>query len=377
MRTAAAEKLQNRQKVRYGVVGLGYISQIAVLPAFANAKKHCELTALVSDDPVKLKKLGRKYGAEHLYSYEQYDDMLHEGVVDAVYIALPNHMHHEYTIRAARAGIHVLCEKPMAVTEHECREMIQACEEKNVRLMIAYRLHFEESNLKAVELLRSGKIGEPRFFESVFSMQVRDENIRVRREMGGGTLYDIGIYCINAARYLFQDEPTEVVAFSESGPDERFREVDEMTSGILRFPGNRLASFTSSFGVTDISTYRVAGTVGELRMEQAYELAGDIRQQVTLKGRTREKVFPQRDQFAPELIYFADCVRSGEDPEPSGWEGLADVRIIRALYESALSGNPIQLGPFEKHTRPDLSCEIHRPAISEPRLIHAETPTRE
>ncbi len=331
----------------------------------------------MSDDPVKLKKLGRKYGAEHLYSYEQYDDMLHEGVVDAVYIALPNHMHHEYTIRAACAGIHVLCEKPMAVTEHECREMIRACEENNVRLMIAYRLHFEESNLKAVELLRSGKIGEPRFFESVFAMQVRDENIRVRREMGGGTLYDIGIYCINAARYLFQDEPTEVVAFSESGPDERFREVDEMTSGILRFPGNRLGSFTSSFGVTDISTYRVAGTLGELRMEQAYELAADIRQQVTLKGKTREKVFPQRDQFAPELIYFANCVRSGEDPEPSGWEGLADVRIIRALYESALSAKPIQLEPFEKHTRPDLSGEIHRPAISEPRLIHAETPTRE
>ncbi len=146
-------------KIRYAVVGLGYIAQIAVLPAFAHAGKNSELTALVSDDPLKLKRLGRKYNVTSTYSYDQYDACLKSGEIDAVYIALPNNMHREYTERAARAGVHVLCEKPMAVTVRECEAMIEATEQNRVKLMIAYRLHFEEANLKAAEIVnRAGSV---------------------------------------------------------------------------------------------------------------------------------------------------------------------------------------------------------------------------
>src|SRR5687767_11475033 len=147
-------RTNGERKLRYAVVGLGYISQVAVLPAFAHSAKNSELAALVSDDPVKLKKLSKKYEVELTYSYDDYDECLEE--VDAVYIALPNNMHREYTVRAARAGVHVLCEKPMAITEKECEAMIRESAVNRVKLMIAYRLHFEEANMKAVEILKSG-----------------------------------------------------------------------------------------------------------------------------------------------------------------------------------------------------------------------------
>src|ERR1700744_2528338 len=128
-------------KVRYAVVGLGYISQIAILPAFAHARSNSTLAALVSGDPKKLRSLSLKYGTKYNYSYEQYADCLASGEIDAVYIALPNHMHRAYTEAAARAGIHILCEKPMAFDETECEAMIAEADKANVKLMIAYRLH--------------------------------------------------------------------------------------------------------------------------------------------------------------------------------------------------------------------------------------------
>src|SRR5688500_10039610 len=176
--------------VRYAVVGLGHIAQVAVLPAFAHATRNSRLTALVSDDPAKLKTLAKRYRVPHTFSYDDYEACLEE--VDAVYIALPNSLHAEYTIRAAKAGVHVLCEKPMAVTESECRRMVDACRRNRVKLMIAYRLHFEEINLKAVDLVRRGRIGEPKFINSSFAMTVRANEIRTKKDMGGGTLYDIG-----------------------------------------------------------------------------------------------------------------------------------------------------------------------------------------
>ena len=194
--------------VRYAVIGLGHIAQVAVLPAFEHATENSQLTALVSDDPQKLSTLQRRYGVPHVFSYEDLDECLE--LVEAVYIALPNSMHGEFAVRAAEAGVHVLCEKPMAVTVEECERMIAVAREHDVRLMVAYRLHFEHVNLKAIGLLEQGVIGEPKLFNSTFSMRVRPGDIRTKRAMGGGTLYDIGVYCINAARNLFRAEPTQV-----------------------------------------------------------------------------------------------------------------------------------------------------------------------
>src|SRR3954471_19928456 len=215
-----AAKQTNQKKIRYAVVGLGHIAQVAVLPAFAHAE-NSELAALVSDDPEKLEKLGRKYKVRGRFSYDRFEECL-EGV-DAVYIAVPNHLHREYTERAASRGVHVLCEKPMAVTEEDCLSMIRVAEANRVKLMVAYRLHFEEANLKAIDLVQSGKLGDARLFDSVFTMQVKEGDIRLGpRDLGGGTLYDIGIYCINAVRNLFGAEPMEVTAFISNNGDPRF-----------------------------------------------------------------------------------------------------------------------------------------------------------
>jgi predicted dehydrogenase len=363
------------RKIRYAVAGLGYISQIAVLPAFANAKRNSELVALVSDDPTKLKKLGSAYDVEATSSYEEFEECLQSNAIDAVYIALPNSMHREFTVRAARVGVHVLCEKPMAVTEAECEEMIRETERAGVLLMIAYRLHFDPANLRAVEIARSGRLGEIRLFDSVFTMQVKDrQNIRLKGDLGGGPLYDIGIYCINAARSLFRAEPFEVCAISANSGAARFREVDEMTAAVMKYSDERLATFSASFGAADVSSYRVVGTKGDLVVEPAYEFRGELSHRLTIGERSTKQTFAKSDQFGPELLYFSDCILSARMPEPSAQEGLADVRIIRALLKSAEKGHALAIERGKREPAPVPAQAIRRPPIKRRDLVHAKTP---
>jgi predicted dehydrogenase len=237
--------------------------------------------------------------------------------------------------------------------------------------MTAYRLHFERANLEAAEVARSGRLGEPRLFTSTFCTPVEPGNVRVRRETGGGVLWDIGIYCINAARALFRAEPVEVQA-SVAG---RIDEVEESASAVLRFADDRIAAFTASFGSAKVSEYRLAGDKGDLAVEPAYEYAVALRHRLTLGGETRERRFARRDQFAPELLYFSDCILQNRQPEPGADEGLADVRVIRALYRSAETGRPVELPPFEKHERPSLEQEIRRPPVEKPEVIRATPPS--
>lgn len=369
-----AKRVQNNsRRVRYAVVGLGHIAQAAVLPAFRHAARNSILTALVSDDADKLAQVGRTYRVEHTFGYEDYDRCL--ALVDAVYLALPNSMHEEYAIRAARAGVHVLCEKPMAVTVAQCRRMIAACARHKVKLMVAYRLHFEEINLKAVDLIRKGRLGDPRFFTSSFSMTVRDGDIRTRRSTGGGTLYDIGVYCINAARYLFRAEPTRVVAFSTHGGGARLRDIDESTGALLHFDGDRVAAFVTSFNASDVASYRIVGTKGHLHVDPAYEYAEGLAYELTVNGKTTRKRVAKRDQFAPELLYFSDCIRNDRKPEPSGEEGLQDVRIVEALYKSAKTGRAVRIPPF-RDAKPSGTQIIVRPGVRKPKLVKVQSASR-
>lgn len=372
--TASHASSNGDRKIRYAVVGLGWFAQIAAMPSFPRTE-NSELVAFVSDDATKLKELSQKYNVQHTYSYDEYEVCLTSGEIDAVYIALPNNLHCEYTVRAANQGIHVLCEKPMAVTEAECEQMIEACQRNEVKLMIAYRLHLDPANLQAIEVVRSGQIGEPRLFNSVFSQQVEDGNIRLREETGGGTLDDIGVYCINAARYLFQDEPIAAFAVAANNDEPRFNEVNEMTSAILRFPNERLASFTLSFGAGKVSTYRIVGTKGDLRMEPAYSWHKELKHYLTVDGETQERSFEQHSQIAAEFTYFSDCILQDKDPEPSGIEGLNDVRIIRALYQSIEEGRPVELPKMEKRERPTKAQTIeHPPNPERPDPVHASSP---
>jgi glucose-fructose oxidoreductase len=356
--------------VRYAVVGLGHIAQVAVLPAFAHARRNSKLTALVTDDAAKATLLSQRYRVDQTYSYDEYDACLEQ--VDAVFIALPNSMHAEYTIRAANAGVHVLCEKPMAATVEECRRMIDACRRHDVRLMIAYRLHFEEINLRVIDLVRSGRIGEPKFFNSSFSMTVRAGDIRTKKAMGGGTLYDIGVYCINAARYLFRDEPRQVMAVSVNSGLARLKEIDESTGAILRFDDGRVATFVTSFNAADVAEYRIVGTKGQVHVEPAYEYAEGLEYELTVGDKTTRKRIGKRDQFAPELLYFSDCILQHRQPEPSGEEGLQDVRIVQALYKSAKTGRAVAIPPFERTTRPTGRQRITRPGVRKPALVKVQ-----
>ena len=359
------------KRVRYAVVGLGHIAQVAVLPAFKHAR-NSELAALSSGDPTKERKLSRKYGVRSLH-YDDFEQALRDERIDAVYIALPNSQHREYCERAARAGVHVLCEKPMATTEADCRAMIAATEKAGVHLMIAYRLHFAPAHLEAISLARAGKLGDLRYFSSVFGMQVKADNIRTNEKYGGGPLYDLGVYCINAARYLFNDEPIEVSGYTEKpSGDKRFTRVEEMTTALLRFPGNRLAQFTCSFNSADVASLELVGTKGVLRIDPAYEYVGKLAWTLKVGDGERKRIFAASDQFAPELVHFSDCIRTGKKPEPDGHEGLADVRVITSIFASAKSGRAVRMKPVRPPKPIRKSQSMKRPAVKKPRLVKAE-----
>jgi glucose-fructose oxidoreductase len=366
-------KKHKDKRVRYAVVGAGWFGQSAVLPAFANAKENSELVAIVSGDAEKRAVLAAEYGV-HAYSLEQYEDLLSSGAVDAVYIVSVNSAHKDQTLLAARHGVHILCEKPLADTAVAAEEMIAACDRAGVLLMTAYRLHFEKANLHAIDVVRKGTIGEPRVMLSTFTQQVDPDNSRLDANAGGHPLLDVGIYCVNAARYLFRAEPTEVTAFVATGTDPKFKEVPEMVSALMRFPGERLASFVCGFGEVKSSAYQVLGTRGQLRLDPAFSHTGERVMTVTVDDKTKQTTSPDSDQIGPEIVYFSDCILNGRRPEPDGREGLIDMWIIEAIKSSALKGMAVPLQPVPEKPRPDKSQQITKPAREKPDLVNAAPP---
>jgi predicted dehydrogenase len=358
------------KQIRYAVIGAGNIAQMAVLPAFKHAKSNSELVALISGDPEKRAELSKAYDLGLHGDYPDLERILHEGRIDAVYIATPNSLHREHVLRAARAKVHVLCEKPLGTSVAEAEEMAEACRSANVKLMVAYRLHFEAATLSAIELVKSGQIGDPRVFDSVFSHVVREGDIRERPEMGGGAMLDLGVYCVNAARNLFRDEPTLVFAVAQMKNG-----VDDTTTATLQFPHGRIAQFTVSNSTAGVSSYRVSGTEGNLRVEPAYEYVGKLEHHLTIGEETKSNVFGKRDQFAPELEYFSRCILDDRSPEPNADEAICDLRVIEAVLESAASGKPIPLEPHERVRRPHPSQELKAPAVRKQEPINAPSPS--
>ncbi len=374
-KSSRARTKKEVRAIRYAVAGLGYIAQIAVLPAFKHASENSELVALISSDQAKRKKLAKKYGVECTGDYDDLEQCLEEAQVDAIYIATPNTLHKGLAVRAAEMGVHILCEKPLATTVHDGEAIIAAARKNGVKLMTAYRLHFEAANLEAIETVRSGKLGDIRYFNSEFSMQVQPGNIRLQEDMGGGPLFDLGIYCLNASRYMMGGEPLEVMAMDANSGDKRFSEVEETLSAIMRFAGGKLATFTTSFGATNAGFYELVGTKGKLRVEPAFEYAEGLKHTLTIGDKTKTMNFSKRDQFAAELIYFSHCITNDEQVEPSGEEGLADLRVIEALKESAATGIVVPVEGVRRSLRPRKKQNIRRPPVRPPQLYHATAPS--
>lgn len=360
--------------VRYAVVGAGWISQAAFLPGVAYSGNSV-VTALVTGDAAKAAALAQRYGIKHVHGYADYDQLLTSGDIDAIYLALPNDMHRQYALPALQRGIHVLLEKPMATSEADCEAMIEAARNGNAKLMIAYRLHFEPATLAAIELVRSGKLGRIRAFSAMFSQSVAPSNHRANHGYWAGPVSDMGVYPINAVRNLFGEEPVEVSATGVRHPDLPFN-FDDTVSVTLRFADHRVAQFVVSYSGANVDQYRILGTKGDLEVSPGFIFGVGLRLRLTLDGKTEERPFDATNQFGGELQYFSDCILHNREPEPNGEEGLADVRVLAAIERALESGQPQNLGPFQRHARMETAQVRKLPPVPAPELVDAAEPSK-
>src|SRR5690606_1555551 len=306
-----------------------------------------KLVGFVSGRPEKARHLAQIYGVDpkNIYTYDNYDSLANNPDIDVIYIVLPNGMHAEYTIRALKAGKHVLCEKPMANTPEECEQMIAAAKAANRKLMVAYRLRYEPFNQTMIRMAREDTedMGPTRMVLCDAGFSIGDPNQwRLKKSMaGGGSLMDIGIYALNAARYLTGEEPVAVNAMMHSTPgDPRFREVEENINFQLEFPSGILANCGSSYGV-NFNRFRVMKPRGSFELDPALSYTG-LRMHVQRGGRIEERILPQRNHFALEMDHFSECVINDTEPLTPGEEGLKDLRVIRAIYQAAESRTTVK-----------------------------------
>jgi predicted dehydrogenase len=299
-----------------------------------------KLTALVSGHREKAEKQAAQYNipSPSIYSYDNYDEIRQNKEIDAVYIALPNSMHAEYTIRAAKAGKHVLCEKPMATSVADCKAMIEACRKARVKLMIAYRCQYNPLHLKAIQLIRSGALGQVQMIESSFGFNIRAGEWRLNRKLaGGGPLMDVGIYSLNASRYLTGEEPGDIKANSSViDRDGRFEEVEENDSWTMKFPSGIVASCNTTYGANGANYFKVHGSKGSIQMDPAFGYDG-MHLTGQLDGQTIDEPETEHDprDFTRQADYFADCVWSNREPKTNGDEGLRDTILMSQIYQSA------------------------------------------
>jgi predicted dehydrogenase len=351
------DRLPHDKRIGYALVGLGKLSQGELLPAFAQCKKS-KLVALVSGDQEKAKTLAARYNVDekNLYDYQTYDRLADNPNVDVIFIVLPNHLHAEYTIRGAKAGKHILCEKPMANSVAECDDMIRACKRADRKLMIAYRAQYEPHNRRAIQLVRSQEFGKTKhIFADNCQNQSPDETPwRLdKARSGGGALPDIGIYCLNATRYLTGEEPIEISAQMFSTPgDSRFKSVEESIQFHLRFPNGITASCLSSYGVYNSKRLQIYAENGLIDMDPAFAYRG-----IQLSSRSgpiqqeADKIqyqLPTSNQFAREIDHMSTCILENKTPHTPGEEGRQDMKLISLIYQSAQKGEPISLPAITK-----------------------------
>lgn len=344
---------KNMQPLRYAIIGLGKYAINQILPAFAECQ-HSKVTALVSGSPEKARRIARQYdvGQDHLYTYDNFDKIVHDPEVDAVYIILPNGLHCDMAKRAFAAGKHVMCEKPMAISVEQCQQMIDAGKKAGKYLMIGYRCHFDPLTQKAISLLQEGAIGT-RQIVTTDNSDINDPRHDIAQTWrftpslsGGGSLMDLGIYGVNGTRYLLDEDPVEIRAFIAPNKDPIFKNIEDTMAWIFSYKSGAVAHGSSSFTVNSATSFRVQGSKANLVMDPATSYwanrvnlrdSGD-----THTWSTPMFTIPSLNQFSAQLDYLATCVASQTPPvRASGEEGMQDVRLIMAMYDSARNNKPV------------------------------------
>ena len=334
------------RKLGWAIVGLGSLSINQILPAFAKCEKS-RVVAFVSGHPDKANKLALRYGVspKNIYNYQNYDSIKDNPEVDVIYIVLPNGMHAEYTVRGLQAGKHVLSEKPMANTPAECQSMIDAARTASRKLMVAYRCRYEPFNQEMIRMARSQELGPLKVILCDTGFHIGDPTQwRLKKALaGGGSMMDIGIYSLQAARYISGEEPVEVNAFMYSTPgDEHFKEVEETVMFQLRFPSGVLANCSSSYGYSGQSRFRAVTAQGWFELEPANGYTG-LRMHVHRGNALEEVALPQKDHFAAEMDHMSGCVMDNKEPLTPGEEGLRDIKLITQIYEAARTNRTVKV----------------------------------
>jgi len=340
---ATLAQAQSGRRIGYCIIGLGRISDLFM--AGIQSSSNSRVVALVSGHPEKAARYAAKYGVPStaIYNYQNMDEIRRNPDIDAVYIGLPNSMHAEYTIRSARAGKHVLCEKPMATTVQEAEQMIAACQQAHVKLMIAYRCHYETTHQRVVKLLRSGALGKINVIQSAFGFSCDPADWRLKKALAGhGPLFDVGIYCLNACRYLTGEEPTEISAYAFSDPkDPRFTEVEQSVSWTMKFPSGALASCATTFGGPMEGYFRVYTNRGWLEVSPAFGYDGlHLRAEYLPEGgpwTSLDEPNPEKSpyHFTLEANHFSQCILEDRTPKSPGEEGLRDMHYLTRILQSA------------------------------------------
>ena len=333
---------ESRRKIGFALCGLGSLSEHQIAPAFAKTAR-CRLAGLITGTREKARQWQARYAISsgNVYTYDTMERMAENPDIDAVYIVTPNAEHPEQAARAARAGKHVFCEKPMAVSVEKCREMITACAAAKRLLAVAYRCQYDPNHLECIRIARSGEFGRIRTIDAGFGIEVgRSEQWRLNHALsGGGALVDVGIYALQATRYLTGAEPIEVSAFESKSDPKKFAQVDEQINWLARFPGGVVANCAASYSMSDLNAFRVHAEHGWFGLEPAFAYAGNRGE----RSDGKPIALPEPDLFAAEMDDFARCILEGRPSKVTGEEGLKDVRIMTAIYESARTGRAVTL----------------------------------
>jgi predicted dehydrogenase len=350
------------KQIGYAVVGTAPGVERALLPAFARAGGDIRLAAIVSTDRARAQALAQEHRAT-AYHLDEFRQCLQRDDVHAAYIALPNSLHCDYAVEAARAGAHVMVERPMAVMADECRRMLRTCQTNRVKLMVGYHLEFHPGHTRLAELVRAGGIGAPKTISADFTIRVQDpEDVRLQRRLGGGTVYDLGVSVIFAARTIFAAEPAQVMAMTARMTRRYGGDVDESTVALIRFPEDRLTHFHTSFGEEPTAVLTVFGEDGYATLTGAFDTSLPSALEIVRGGRRQQETFEPVDAYASELDYFAGCIARDTAPEPSGIEGLQDVRIVEAIYRSARDGRPVTLPRLARVEAPPAEQDLRKVA---------------